>query len=165
MTPEKYHWFRLALQIKGSVIPAIYNRVLFCGLFGFFISLLYYFNLPVYQPIFSSVIPSIVLGLLLVFRTNTAYERFWEGRKLWGTLVNNVRNLARQIWVAVAETETQDREYKIAAMRLLVAFSVATKLHLRGESVNQELDSLISPARFFKLKNMHTYIYITSYFQ
>jgi putative membrane protein len=38
-----------------------------------------------------------VLSLLLVFRTNTAYERWWEGRKKWGELVNNSRNLAIKI--------------------------------------------------------------------
>lgn len=35
-----------------------------------------------------------VLSLLLAYRTNTAYDRWWEGRKLWGSLVNNSRNLA-----------------------------------------------------------------------
>lgn len=34
------------------------------------------------------------LSILLVFRTNTAYDRWWEGRKLWGNLVNVSRNLA-----------------------------------------------------------------------
>ena len=34
-----------------------------------------------------------VISLLLVFRTNTAYDRWWEGRKLWGTIVNTSRNL------------------------------------------------------------------------
>ena len=34
------------------------------------------------------------ISMLLVFRTNTAYDRWWEGRKLWGALVNNSRNLA-----------------------------------------------------------------------
>ena len=38
-----------------------------------------------------------VLSLLLVFRTNTAYDRRWEGRKKWGELVNNSRNLAIKI--------------------------------------------------------------------
>jgi putative membrane protein len=85
---------------------------LLCGGFGVFISLLHFFNLPVSMPILSSIVPSIVLGLLLVFRTNTAYERFWEGRKFWGTLVNNVRNLARQIWVAIEEKDPQDIESK-----------------------------------------------------
>ena len=155
MKAERLHWFKIALQFKGSVIPAIYNRVLLCGLFGVFISLLHYFNLPVSYPIFENVIPSIVLGLLLVFRTNTAYERFWEGRKSWGSLVNNVRNLARQIWVVIAEQTEEDRTEKIWALRLLVAFTVATKLHLRGESVNSELQELMSPNRFFKLKSMN----------
>lgn len=155
MKAERLHWLKITLQFKGSVIPAIYNKVLWCGLFGVFISLLYYFNLPVSYPIFESVIPSIVLGLLLVFRTNTAYERFWEGRKSWGSLVNNVRNLARQIWVVIAEQTEEDRTEKIWALRLLVAFAVATKLHLRGESVNSELQELMSPKRFFKLKSMN----------
>ncbi len=35
-----------------------------------------------------------VISLLLVFRTNTAYDRWWEGRKLWGTLTNASRNLS-----------------------------------------------------------------------
>lgn len=155
MHREKYHWFRLALQYKGSVVPAIYNRVLYCGLFGVFISILHYFGLPVFQPVLGSVIPSIVLGLLLVFRTNTAYERFWEGRKCWGSLINNVRNLARQIWISVEEDEPKDITNKIINMRLLVAFAVATKLHLRGESVNKELEELMSSHKYFTLKTMH----------
>jgi putative membrane protein len=38
-----------------------------------------------------------VLSMLLVFRINTAYERWWEGRKLWGSLVNNSRSLMSKI--------------------------------------------------------------------
>ncbi len=155
MKSEKFRWFRVALQIKGSVIPAIFNRVLLCGLFGVFISLLYYFKLPVSQPILESVIPSIVLGLLLVFRTNTAYDRYWEGRKCWGSLINNVRNLARQIWINVEENVLEDKENKILSMRLLVAFAVAAKLHLRSEPINRELEELMTVAKYFKLKTMN----------
>ncbi len=155
MKSEKFRWFRVALQIRGSVIPAIFNRVLYCGLFGVFISLLHYFKFSVSQPIFESVIPSIVLGLLLVFRTNTAYERYWEGRKCWGSLINNVRNLARQIWINIEESVIEDREKKILNMRLLVAFAVATKLHLRGEAINRELEELMTIAKYFKLKEMN----------
>jgi ion channel-forming bestrophin family protein len=149
------HWFKTAFQIKGSVLIAIYPRVIFCGIFGVFISLLYYFKFPVSQPILATVIPSIVLGLLLVFRTNTAYERFWEGRKSWGSMVNNVRNLARQIWVSVDEIAVEDKKDKISALYLLVAFAVTTKLHLRGETVNSELEGLISPSRLIKLQTMN----------
>lgn len=155
MTTERLRWFQIALQLRGSVIPAIYKRVILCGVFGCFISLLYHFKLPVSQPILESIIPSIVLGLLLVFRTNTAYERFWEGRRCWGNLVNHVRNLARQIWVIIAELEVEDRDKKISVLRLLVAFAVATKLHLRSESVTSELEGLMSNYRYFKLKDMN----------
>src|SRR5690606_27043209 len=44
-----------------------------------------------------------VISLLLVFRTNTAYDRWWEGRKLWGSLVNNSRNLAIKLGVMVSD--------------------------------------------------------------
>ena len=107
------------------------------------------------MPILSSIVPSIVLGLLLVFRTNTAYDRFWEGRKFWGTLINNVRNLARQIWITIEQKEAQDIALKKSALRLLPAFAVAMKLHLRQESVNSELESLMSPGQYQKLKSMN----------
>jgi ion channel-forming bestrophin family protein len=155
MLEKKPQWFETALQIKGSVIAAIYPMVLFCGAFGVFISILYDFKVPVSQPILGTVIPSIVLGLLLVFRTNTAYERFWEGRKCWGSVVNTIRNLARQIWVSIDEKEPQDKDNKIDALNLLVAFGVATKLHLRGEAINSELEDLMPGSKYIKLKIMN----------
>jgi len=155
MTSKKNHWFKLAFQLKGSVVSAIYKKVIAYGIFGMFISLLYDLKLPVSQPIFESVIPSIVLGLLLVFRTNTAYDRFWEGRKCWGSMVNDTRNLAREIWVSIDEINPEDKNKKIAMLYLLVAFSVATKLHLRGEPVNSELDELMGHSKYLKLTTMN----------
>lgn len=155
MAEKKSQWFEIALQTKGSVISAIYKRVLLSGIFGVLVSILYHFKIPVSQPILSTVIPSIVLGLLLVFRTNTAYDRFWEGRKSWGAIVNTTRNLARQIWISVDEKELKDKDHKIAALNLLVAFGVATKLHLRGEPVNSDLEALIPANKYTKLKMMN----------
>jgi ion channel-forming bestrophin family protein len=155
MTTEKKRRLPTVFQLKGSVIRSIIKHVLWCGVFGTLVSLLHYFKYPVSQPILGSVIPSIVLGLLLVFRTNTAYERFWEGRKSWGSIVNTVRNLARQIWVTIDEVSPNDREDKITALHLLVAFAVATKLHLRGESVNHELKELMPSSMYLELKIMN----------
>jgi len=152
---EQHHWFRMAVQLRGSVIPAILPRTIICGLFGVLISALYYGRLPVSKPSLSSVIPSIVLGLLLVFRTNTAYDRFWEGRKAWGHLVNSSRNLARQIWVAIPELEAGDRQEKITALKFLVAFAISTKLHLRQEAVNGEVEALVGSQQFRQLQKMN----------
>jgi putative membrane protein len=152
---EKRQWMKTILRWRCSVLPAILPRVISLGIFGIVVTVLYQLNLPVSIPILSSIVPSIVLGLLLVFRTNTAYERFWEGRKLWGILVNTVRNLARQIWVTVEENEPADHLHKEATLRLLVAFAVATKLHLRSEPVNQELAALMPEVWYTKLEDMN----------
>lgn len=152
---KKWNWFRVALQVKGSVIPGILPRVILCTLFGFFISLIHQFGFSVSWPILSGVVPSVVLGLLLVFRTNTAYERFWEGRKAWGILVNTVRNLARQLWGAIQEREPEDRRAKIETLRLLVAFAVAVKLHLRSEPLNSEIAALMAPEQYQILQGMN----------
>ena len=52
-----------------------------------------------------------VLSLLVVFRTNTAYDRWWEGRKLWGALVNNTRNLAVKLNAFLPGSCQAERQY------------------------------------------------------
>jgi ion channel-forming bestrophin family protein len=152
---KKDNWFHIALRWKGSVVPEVLPRSLLCGLFGVVIYILHLLNIKVSLPILGSIIPNIVLGLLLVFRTNTAYERFWEGRKAWGTLVNTVRNLSRQILVAISEQQPRDRQAKVAAVKLLPAFAIALKLHLRSEPVNAELEANLSSEQFHRLKTMN----------
>jgi putative membrane protein len=146
---DNRQWFRLLWQWKGSVIPAILPRVFCCAVFSLGVTLLYDLGVNIALPLESGLVPSIVLGLLLVFRTNTAYERYWEGRKLWGTLINTVRNLSRTIWVTIKENNKSDRLEKIATLRLLIAFAVATKLHLRSETVNKELSQFL-PEKWYE---------------
>jgi ion channel-forming bestrophin family protein len=136
-------WVKLTFKLQGSVIPAVLPRALFCGAFGLIISNLHARGWVQSWPILGNVVPSIVLGLLLVFRTNTAYDRFWEGRKAWGTLINTTRNLTRRIWVFVGELEPSDRDHKKEALYLILAFAIATKLHLRQEPITSELLELI----------------------
>lgn len=75
-----------------------------------------------------------VLSLLLAYRTNTAYDRWWEGRKLWGSLVNNSRNLALKL-NAFLEEES-DRKY---FQRLIPAYASILSKHLMNEEVSQML--------------------------
>jgi putative membrane protein len=69
----------------------------------------------------------LVLGMLLIFRTNTSYDRWWEGRKLWGQLVNDSRNLAIKVQTCVRA----DPADKQRLGRWLIDFAVALKGHLR----------------------------------
>ncbi len=159
MNNVKNNWFQLAFKIEGSVIPSIFTRVLFCTLFSLLISVIDYFKLPIQWSMFGGIIPNVisnlVLGLLLVFRTNTAYERFWEGRKEWGLIILNVRNLARQIKVYISENNHENIQEKNAAMDLLVAFAIATRLHLRNQEINGELKTLMTEEQFNQLKSVN----------
>jgi ion channel-forming bestrophin family protein len=155
MSLEQKNWFEIAFKVQGSVIPTIISRVLWCGAFGLFVSVLSFYQIPVSAKVLGGVVPSIVLGLLLVFRTNTAYERFWEGRKAWGAIVNNIRNLSRLIWVAIAELDPLHRYEKEEVLKLLVAFAIATKLHLRSQPVDDNLAAFVSPLQFAKLQAMN----------
>lgn len=152
---QQKQWFQELSRWQGSVIPVILPKVLLFMVMSVGITGLYVQGINLALPIKSGLIPSIVLGLLLVFRTNTAYDRFWEGRKLWGSLINNVRNLSRLIWVAVQEEDHEDRLAKQQALRLLEAFAIAMKLHLRGEKVNQELVPLMSPDFYETLQHIN----------
>ncbi|MBA3859279.1 MAG: hypothetical protein C0507_20435 [Cyanobacteria bacterium PR.3.49] len=75
----------------------------------------------------SSLFAGIILSLLLVFRTNSAYDRWWEGRRAWGQLVNDLRNLSIKYYEFV-RPNLQEREQMAA---LLIRFANATKDHLR----------------------------------
>lgn len=73
-----------------------------------------------------------VISLLLVFRTNTAYDRWWEGRKLWGALVNNTRNFALKMntWLPKEDMESRER-----ISDLLANYALTLREHLRGNKV------------------------------
>ncbi|MBO3459388.1 hypothetical protein G7B40_002820 [Aetokthonos hydrillicola Thurmond2011] len=160
-TGEKIHWFLVILRLESSIIPIILPWVILFGIYGFLISLLYYLHFPIAFPQDKRVLTSAILSfnvglsLLLVFRTNSAHERFWEGRKLWGALVNTVRNLTQEIYVAVKAYSLIDRANKEAILHLVIAFTVAMKLHLRGECLDEQLRLLVSENQYCILEEVN----------
>ncbi len=92
-----------------------------------------------------------VISLLLVFRTNTAYERWWEGRKLWGTLVNSCRNIAIK-----ANAFSPDEHEKERFASQLIAFPHALKDHLRDKySVAEHVPLKISGDIYQTITSWH----------
>ncbi len=79
----------------------------------------------------------VVLGLFLVFRTNSSYDRWWEGRKLWGSFVNNTRNFAHKLSAFLEKGDTENRRWFALMVPNLV---IALKEHLRGGVKINELE-------------------------
>lgn len=79
----------------------------------------------------------IVLGLFLVFRTNSAYDRWWEGRKLWGSFVNNTRNFSFKIH---AFLDKDDKESRLWFAQMIPNLVVSLKEHLRKGVNVDDLD-------------------------
>ena len=77
------------------------------------------------------------ISMLLVFRTNTAYDRWWEGRKLWGSLVNNSRNLALKINSLLPNDDEKNRSF---FKKIIPLFAHELKNHLQNEKTRLELD-------------------------
>ena len=75
-----------------------------------------------------------VISLLLAYRTNTAYDRWWEGRKLWGSLVNNSRNLA--IKLSAILRDESDRNY---FKRMIPGYASVLSKHLSNEDTSKML--------------------------
>lgn len=85
---------------------------------------------------------SFVISMLLVFRTNTAYDRWWEGRKLWGALVNNSRNLALKMNAMLKPEDEGNRNF---FRRVIPMYATVLTRHLGTEATRLELDEQEHP--------------------
>ncbi|HQW42860.1 MAG: hypothetical protein IPP02_00320 [Chitinophagaceae bacterium] len=88
-------------------------------------------NIPVMHSLLGFAI-----SMLLVFRTNTAYDRWWEGRKLWGSLVNTSRNFAMKLQVILPEEDKMQRSF---FRKIIPAYAYALHNHLHKEKTRVEL--------------------------
>ncbi|WP_188562473.1 bestrophin family protein [Hymenobacter frigidus] len=124
-------WWEALRHLRSSgVIRLLLKRVLLVGLYATavtaFVIRFDRMNIQVDKEFFSFM--GIMLSLLLVFRTNTAYDRFYEGRRLWGQLVNDCRNLAVLLHARLPATDYANRNY---LAKLLANFPIALDGHLR----------------------------------
>jgi len=126
---DPHHWWNQFFDIKGSMVREILGRVLGVTLWSAVVVAIYkagYELIAIPSTIHALV--GVALGLLLVFRTNASYDRFWEGRKAWGGIVNESRNLARVAKVHLAA----DPALRDETVRWTIAWSFAANERLRG---------------------------------
>jgi putative membrane protein len=128
-------WFSLIIKFhKSDTFRVLLPVLISVGIYAAIIVALevHFFHVESKNPTAMHSILGFVLSMLLVFRTNTAYDRWWEGRRIWGSFVNNSRNLALKISALIKDPK--DRE---DIKHLISNYVFSTKNHLR-DVYNQE---------------------------
>lgn len=145
--PKK--WFDILFQFhKSDTLRRLSLLIVIISLYTWFVAYLElnYLNLsehPSAKNIFNMHnLLGFALSLLLVFRTNTAYDRWWEGRKLWGALVNTSRNLAIKINSLLPADAEEDRDFFRNAIPM---YASVLKDHLQSEYTRYSLDEVEHP--------------------
>lgn len=133
-------WFKHIVSLKHSdTFTKLWKELIAIGLLTLGIAYLEVTFVENTEPLNSLMqvysLVGFALSLLLVFRTNTAYDRWWEGRKKWGELVNNSRNLSLKI--STLAKHNDDRAY---FRRMISNFAFAMKEHLREGVALDQLD-------------------------
>jgi putative membrane protein len=95
-----------------------------------------YFHLQVQHITLFHQISGFVISLVLVFRINTAYDRWWEGRRQWGALINCSRNLSIKLNAIIPVSEKNMREEFYA---LISSFAFSLKEHLRNNNTCEDI--------------------------
>ncbi|HEX8517390.1 MAG TPA: bestrophin family ion channel [Bacteroidia bacterium] len=134
------HWFSLIFSFHKTdsfrqLLPGMFGLALLSGI-------LCYIDVELKLIAFRSTtvmhsLLGFVISLLLVFRTNTAYDRWWEGRRLFGDLVNNSRNLMLKYNAIIPDSS---KELKDNFRILISNYTFALKEHLRGGFIQEQLE-------------------------
>lgn len=149
---KKENWLRMLFIWRGSVLPQIINRLLILLVISlgvvYFKGTVYNYKIQLNPSPFTLF--GIALALFLGFRNNVSYDRFWEGRKIWGALLNTARSLTRQ-----AQTlTTYDSAVKEVNefIDYLIAFSYTLKHQLRQTDPDEDLQRICGSLMAAKLQ-------------
>lgn len=130
-------WFTLIFQFhKSDTFRRLIPVLFFIGIYAWIVvyAELHYLHITSKNPTVMHSILGFVLSMLLVFRTNSAYDRWWEGRKVWGSFVNNTRNLGLKLNGLI-----HDSSEKEELRALITNYVFATKNHLRQKFLINEV--------------------------
>lgn len=140
-------WFTFIFRLhRSDTVRKLFPMIIAMGLYSWFIAYLEleYWDIPDKNSVKNLTLLhnllGFVLSLLLVFRTNTAYDRWWEGRKIWGGLVNNSRNLAIKI-----KSFVQDEDAILFFRRVIPLYASMLAVHLQSEKTRLALDEQEHP--------------------
>ncbi len=147
---QRQHWLRMLFIWRGSVLPRILPQLAAVTGLAIVITVIHgqVFALKVPLTFVPFTLIGVALAVFLGFRNNASYDRYWEGRKLWGSILSESRTLTRQYLTLV--TDTQQRQgfvYRLAAL------SHALRHQLRGTDPSHDLQRLLNLEVYQTLKN------------
>lgn len=151
---EHESFLKNALRIRGSITPKVIKKVILVMIYASLISLLNDRFPNLVLPIGPFEYWGLIMGLILVFRVNAGYDRWWEGRKLWGNVVNDCRNLAIILNQYVLREQTQ--EWKIKLCHYTVIFPYLMKNHLRNQRDTMFLKPYLDKQTFIAIEQAKT---------
>lgn len=137
-------WLRMLVSYQGTVLARTVWRI--AAITGFSILVTVVQLLTDTAAYSLTVTPFTLIGLALAiilgFRNNASYDRYWEGRKLWGQMVNSARSFAREILTLVKSPSGDDpevRRFQEDAVRRMIAYVHSLRHHLRDTQPFDEL--------------------------
>jgi ion channel-forming bestrophin family protein len=150
-------WKKLLFSLKGSIIPTIAPRLLLLALISLSVVLVDRIAVKIEVNSVPWTIVGVALGLLLVFRTNTAYDRYWEGRRMWGGIVNSSYTLMSVVlgYVGMQESKNNILIIQEKISRLICALPILMKQKLHDERDLKEIQSFISNEDMQFIENTH----------
>ncbi len=147
------HWIRLLLVRRGSLVHRIYGQQLFilalsCAVVAAH-GQLFLWKVTLTASPFSLM--GVSFAIFLGFRINASYDRFWEARKHWGSVLVDARNLTRQALTAIAP----QRDVKPFVLGL-IAFASTMRNQLRGQPASHQTQGLLPPELSAQLDGMRS---------
>lgn len=150
---EKENWVRMLFVWRGSVLPQLLVRLLILLLISVVIvycrGAIFDYKIQLNPGPFTLF--GIALAIFLGFRNNVSYDRFWEGRKIWGALLNTARSLTRQ--AQSLSNYGKDSTEVRAFVNYLIAFTYTLKHQLRHTDPSADLTRICGAALADELKS------------
>jgi ion channel-forming bestrophin family protein len=149
---KKEHWFKMLFIWHGSVLPQLIRRLSLLLIISIVIT--YLREYVILYNLHLSPAPFTLFGLsiaiFLGFRNNASYERFTDGRRLWGSLNNTCRSLARQ--ALTLNDKPRDVKETTLFINYLTALPYTLKHQLRMSDPADDLDRLLPSALAIRVK-------------
>lgn len=146
---EKVSWVWLLFHFRGSSFMETWPRILTVTIAAMIVTYVeLHYNIQKYTLTTTPfLLIGVALGIFLGFRNSASYDKFWEGRKLFGALVNSSRNLTRQLcFLTNASKDNEElRHFREIFVTRVIAYAHALRCHLRNENPAEEIKKFLSP--------------------